>query len=92
MPKIKFLKSDLTLEAPSGSDLIKICLKHPTQPIKFGCTRGDCGVCAISIVEGCEHLTQCSPKEKQTLKQKGHSDGYRLACQCAFNGDITIDK
>ncbi len=92
MVKIKFLKSDQTIEAPSGSDLIKVCQKHPALPITFGCTRGECGVCAIAIVEGGEHLTQCSPQEKHTLKQKGLGDGYRLACQCAVNGDILIKE
>lgn len=93
MAKVKFLQSGYELSVPSGMDFQELHRKYPHLPLKFGCTRGDCGVCAIRVVEGEENLTKKSAKEETTLKAKGlEGREYRLACQCGFNGDISLDR
>jgi ferredoxin len=91
MPKIKFVRQDLQIDISSGSELTEIFNRHPHLPLKFGCRRGDCGVCVIKVVKGSEHLSKISAQEKLTLQKKRLNDNHhRLACQCAVNGDIEL--
>ena len=91
MAKVKFLEQNLIVQAPSGTEFQELHKRQPELPLKFGCRGGDCGVCAFRVVEGAHNLTKQSNQEKRTLESKSldpHS--YRLACQCAFNGDVVI--
>jgi ferredoxin len=96
MPKIKFLSQQIEVQVASGSDLLKVHNQFPDLPLKFGCRRGVCGTCVMRVVEGGENLTKRCLQEQQTLKEKKRlsaeepDDEYRLACQCALNGDITV--
>jgi len=87
MAQIKFIKTQTTIVLPDGSDLLDFAVN---LPIKFGCRQGNCGTCAIRIVSGYENLTQCSPAERVTLQKIGKGQGFRLACQCALNGNIDV--
>jgi ferredoxin len=91
MVKISFTGSQAVYEVPSGTELLAAKRKHPEMPLKFGCTRGDCGVCVIEIETGVENLTKCSAKERETLNRKKKGNNFRLACQCALNGNIKIN-
>ena len=91
MPKITFVNKNIEIQVPEGSEFLEIHRRNPELPLKFGCTRGDCGVCAIQVLQGASHLTQESAKEKETLLRTGKGSGYRLACQCAINGDLTVN-
>lgn len=91
MPKITFFSKNLTFEVPSGTELIKAYEMNHEIPLRFGCTKGDCGVCAIKILEGEQNLSKCTRQEKHTLKQRGCGEGCRLACQCALNGDVVVE-
>lgn len=90
MPKITFLSHNISTELETGSDLSNLHGKFPEIPLKFGCRQGECGTCAIKIAQGHHFLTKRCPQEIKTLKNKGLDDNYRLACQCALNGDIVI--
>lgn len=91
MAIIKFLKSNKNYQVRSGIDLIKAAEIHPDMPIKFGCRNGQCGVCAVEIAKGEENLTKQSQDERELLRKKGLSLSFRLACQCALNGDIELN-
>lgn len=91
MPKILFRRQDVQQEVSTGTDLTTVQSLHAHVPLKFGCRTGQCGVCAIRIVEGAHNLTRKGPKEALTLSLKGLTEDYRLACQCALNGDITVE-
>lgn len=91
MPKLRFINPPIEIEVKEGSEFLEIYRSHPQIPLKFGCTYGDCGVCAIKIREGEKNLTKRTKQEEATLKRKRLSDQYRLACQCALNGPVTID-
>lgn len=91
MAKIRFTTQQLEYEIPAGSELLEAYRKQPELPLKFGCKKGKCGVCSIEVGQGREHLTKRSGEELETLHKKGLSgEEYRLACQCALNGDIEI--
>lgn len=91
MAKITFLSCDMHIETPSGSALKDVYEKNPSLPLKFGCRRGECGVCSIEITCGLDNLTKRSRLEEHTLKCKGlTAKNHRLACQCDLNGDIVI--
>ncbi len=90
MPQLTINEKDpVTFE--EGAELTKIAERHPELPLKFGCRRGRCGVCAIRIVEGGDALTKQSEEERDTLRRKGlPTENYRLGCQCALNGSAAI--
>ena len=92
MPQITFKTNNLIFTVPEGIELLKAKKLNPDMPLRFGCTRGNCGVCAIHVLSGNDQLTKMCPKEESTLRQKGCLPGaYRLACQCALNGSIEIE-
>jgi ferredoxin len=91
MAVVKFKDKNIEIFVREGTELVEIYRKNPRLPMRFGCTRGDCGVCSIEVFEGMENLTKKSKKECETLEKKGlNGDCYRLGCQCTVNGDITI--
>lgn len=90
MAKIKFRSHDLEIQVMGGAELLNVPQQHPNVPLKFGCRRGECGVCAIHVIEGKENLTKISAQEKNLIEKKGLNENHRLACQCALNGDIVI--
>jgi ferredoxin len=90
--KIFFESEGLCQEVASGSDFQKLHALYPQLPLKFGCRNGECGVCAIYIVKGMQNLTKLTKEEQKTLARKALPAGFRLACQCALNGDVTIGK
>jgi ferredoxin len=92
MPILTFSRSNVQIEIEEGAELLKVPEKSLSAPLRFGCRKGICGVCAIEIGAGEHHLTKQCPQEKRTLESKGYDQKFRLACQCAVNGDVTIHK
>ncbi len=89
MARIVFSPDEQSFHVPDGSELKELS----NLPITYGCKRGGCGVCTIKVIEGAEYLTKRSKEERETLKKKGlDKKGYRLACQCALNGTINIQR
>ncbi len=96
MPMLRFTSKDqateIEIRVAGGSELLAIQRKNPELPLKFGCCHGECGTCAIEVLQGSQNLSKCSQQELLTLKKKGLSGNHRLACQCALNGDVTIAR
>jgi len=95
MTQIKAILKDNTIiskEVACDCNLKRAHDLHPELPLKFGCRRGDCGVCAIRVVEGMENLTRRTKQEEIFMAKKKLPAEYRLACQCSLNGGggITI--
>lgn len=96
MPCIEFLMPDQSsfpskiIYVRTGSDFVQIHENDPTLPLRFGCKKGNCGICAIKVEKGAENLTKISPHEVETLRHKNLDENCRLACQCAINGDVSI--
>lgn len=91
MPKIKFIKENMEFDVPPGAEFLEMHLKNPNIPIKFGCRNGECGTCAIKILQGMENVSKISNRERELLQKKGLCSKYRLACQNAVNGFISIE-
>lgn len=90
--KLRFEKGSLCQEVPVGADLLRIHVLYPDLPLRFGCKRGECGVCVLYITQGMENLTKMTNEEKKTLERKELPKGCRLGCQCAINGDVTVGE
>lgn len=91
MATITFKKQYLEITVHDGSELLEVYQNNTSLPMKFGCTRGNCGVCAMEVTLGMANLTKTSNLEKETLQKKGLlDDKCRLGCQCAVNGDIEV--
>jgi len=90
MVEIKCKSKNISCNVASDCELRRAHEIHPELPIKFGCRRGECGVCAIKILAGKENLTRPTHEELATLKRKNLPSDYRLACQCSLNGGGSI--
>ena len=56
------------------------------RPIASGCNDSSCGTCRIEVIEGAEHLSPQSPREKQTLAANGFPTTLRLGCCSEITG------
>jgi ferredoxin len=88
MPTIYFEDKQYTVRA--GQELLTAYRINPELPLRFGCCDGNCGTCAIEVIEGYENLSKMGEKEKGTLASKKLAFPHRLACQCAITGNIRI--
>lgn len=51
--------------------------------VRFGCRRGMCGRCVVSVEDSHNALNSVDENERATLEIIGKIPGsYRLACQC----------
>ncbi len=92
--KITFVKDSVEIQTqvvPTGCDFQRVLTLYPSVPLRFGCRNGDCGVCALRVIQGMQDLTKRTPEEVKTLARKGLSDEWRLGCQCCVNGDVVIE-
>ena len=91
MPKIYYKAENKEIAVSNGEEFVRIHRRDPKLPIKFGCLQGNCGVCAIHVLKGMDNLSKPVSQEIETLHRKGLNEkNYRLACQCAINGDVSV--
>jgi ferredoxin len=102
MPKITFVNEKKEIEVPAGANLRDEARKAGIEVnsrlagIPLNCLgHGTCGTCRILVKKGMESLSKKGIIEKITLLRMfsaiGHEDEMRLACQCAVNGDCTVE-
>jgi len=51
------------------------------KPIGSGCNDSSCATCRIEVLEGAENLAPQDERERETLKENGHSEDLRLGCR-----------
>jgi ferredoxin len=78
-----------TVKAPADSNLLRISLRHQGG-IPFKCGGGLCGTCKCRIEAGLQQTDAVKPKERRHLTEADLANGYRMACQTFFNGDIAV--
>jgi ferredoxin len=78
-----------TITAPENSNLLRISLRYQGG-IPFKCGGGLCGTCKCRIETGIEHTDAVKPKERRHLTEADLANGYRMACQTFFSGDIAV--
>jgi ferredoxin len=49
---------------------------------------GQCGHCAVEVIDGMENISPRTDAENKLLKKK--PENFRLACQSIINGAVTI--
>jgi len=86
MFEIIILPHGKTLEAKKGENLGQLLQARIGFELPCGGT-GGCGKCKIKLVEGELEISQA---EKKKLTEREISQGYRLACKCSIENNITI--
>lgn len=101
MPKITFVTEKREIEVPEGANLREEARKAGINVYSglskyvncFG--HGSCGTCRVLVKKGTENLSKKGLMERVTLFRMltaiGHEDEMRLSCQCAVNGDVTVE-
>lgn len=94
MGGIRFVKEDKEVVAATGANLRLKAMENSVDIYKMwgkmmNCGGyGQCGTCAVEIVEGIENLSPRTDAENKLLKKK--PENYRLACQTLVNGPVSI--
>ena len=92
MPTVEFLNEGKKVDCGQYANLRKVALLHGVGVYKgidqkINCQgNGLCGTCIVEIVEGAEHLSPKTRREK--LRLKGRPASRRLSCQCQVMGDV----
>ena len=94
MGGIRFVKEDKEVVAATGANLRLKAMENSVDIYKMwgkmmNCGGyGQCGTCAVEIVEGMENLSPRTDAENKLLKKKPAN--YRLACQTLVNGPVSV--
>lgn len=85
------IKNEKTLfEMPDGDCLMPYAKEH--SGMLFGCGKGECGVCACSIINGGENINKKTSIEENTLSKINAYPSQRLACQIRVKkGEVEIE-
>jgi ferredoxin len=90
MPSVTFVTNqNKRVSAPENSNLLRISLREKGG-IPFKCGGGLCGTCRCRIESGLEFTDAVKDKERNHLSEEDLANGYRMACQTFFNGDISV--
>ncbi|MCP4920519.1 MAG: (2Fe-2S)-binding protein [Proteobacteria bacterium] len=54
------------------------------KPIGSGCNDSTCATCRIEVLEGAENLSPQDDRERNTLKENGHPEDWRLGCRVSI--------
>lgn len=86
MPKLKFLRGSTEFNFEGKVDLVDL-----DEHIMFGCKSGNCGTCAVQIVEGAHNLSLKTDREHRLFELiEMKEPSMRLACQCSAHGDVVF--
>lgn len=76
------------VEAKKGIKALKFYKKQDMK-IKAPCKKGKCGKCVIKILNG--KTSEPTKNEIKALGEEKIKQGYRLACETTFLGDVTLE-
>jgi 2Fe-2S ferredoxin len=84
MPKVRFLPSDLCVEAQPGQTIFELGWKQDTA-LQSACVgKGTCGLCRVVIRSGEDQLSPYNEVEDKHLGNLYHLTKIRLSCQCTI--------
>jgi ferredoxin len=90
MPSVTFITNqNKTVSAPENSNLLRISLREKGG-IPFKCGAAICGTCKCRIEKGLENTDAIKDKERNHLTDEDLANGFRMACQTFFSGDISV--
>lgn len=90
MARVHVRNEGVSIDVPDGGRFYDYA--SDSASIVFGCTKGECGMCIITVVKGMENLNPPAHEEWLKLRKMGASPGQRLACQIYVKkGDVEIE-
>jgi len=90
MPQVTFITNGgKVVTAPENSNLLRVSLREKGG-IPFKCGGGLCGTCRCRIEQGIENTDAVKAKERNHLTEEDLGNGYRMACQTFFSGDVSV--
>ena len=89
MPRVYFTEDDVVNEIPKHAKIMKACGEEGTS-VEFGCRRGVCGTCLITILSGTQNCEPPTVAEQVLLDEIKAKPNQRFACQCAITGDVVV--
>ncbi|SHH67800.1 2Fe-2S iron-sulfur cluster-binding protein [Clostridium grantii] len=83
---VKFVKE---VESKKGKTILSVAEESKVK-IKDSCGgKGKCGKCLVKVLEG--KVSEPTKAEKKIIGDKKLEKGYRLACECQIDGDVSIE-
>ena len=92
MPKITFLPDNKRCESPNNVTLLEVAKRNNIPHVAACGGEGKCTTCRLLILEGIEHCSEETDKEKELIEKAHTTKGFRLACQTSISGDITARR
>lgn len=84
--RIELRPLDISVTVPCGTPLQEVLFVHG---VEFPCGgRGRCRGCRVKVLSGELPL---SPIQEERLSRQEQTEGWRLACQCRAEGNLTLD-
>jgi ferredoxin len=92
IPIIRFESLDKSAPSFFSSDTIYSLAEDEGFGLTGTCEgNGDCGLCAIEVLEGIENINPVNEIEKEILNKLDYKDGTRLCCQTHISGNVTVN-
>ena len=92
MPKVTFLPDNKECDSPNNVTLLEVAKRNNIPHVAACGGEGNCTTCRLLILDGIEHCSEETVKEKALIEQAHTTEGFRLACQTSINGDITARR
>jgi adenylate cyclase len=92
VPNVYLLPDQRLVECRPGEAILPAALRAGI-PFTHACGgRGKCSTCRMVVVEGWQSCTERTPREQKIADELGFTPEFRLACQTAVRGDVTIRR
>ncbi len=84
---VRYMPNNKTVDTDDTLDLLHLAQQNAI-PIDHSCNgKGTCGKCKVKIEGACNEPT---PQELKLLSDEQLTEGWRLACCCVPEGDMTV--
>ncbi|MEH0153202.1 adenylate/guanylate cyclase domain-containing protein [Limibacter armeniacum] len=92
-PKIKYCSINrlVHVEKPF-STILEVSIANKIPHLHECGGNGYCTTCRVRIIEGLEHLSPPSMKEKIIAQERNWDPSIRLACQSKVQGDVSLQR
>ncbi len=92
VPVVRYEKLGKSVPSFFSSDTIYSLAEDEGFGLTGTCEgNGDCGLCAIEILEGAENINPKNDIEKEILEKLDYKEGIRLCCQTNITGNVKVN-
>lgn len=89
-PVVSFDPWDIEADVADGETVLEAAESVGADIEALCGGNGVCGTCAVRVEAGDDQLSPVNDTERTVLPQEQLEDGYRLACQAAVHGDVSV--